>query len=656
MGERGVGNPWTTYEDNLLIQAVAIHGENDNWKAVASLVPGRTNKACRKRWLHSLSPNVKKTAWTPEEDQLLLSLYATHGTKWSVIARNIPGRTDDACSKRYREALDPSLKRDDWTADEDAKLSDAYTRLGGKWGLIGQELSRSGLGCRNRWRMLERRRAAQSRDTAARGEALSTTARSSPAPTEWTPAHVHEPSFWDGRSPQYVAPSALHQGSPAHVQESHVASYSPEQILSGAHLGGSPSDARDPASFQYTSSSLTAALSHPSSVAPSPNPHAYYHSEAYSPRPSASEPSAVRVPSSDNRAGTHGSHDYAYIDHQDNVTTQTYQFGRCHTTTGVASVDEFTGSASSAGPVVGPQNVIISDSPASPSQASSPSPPGSPRSISGNEQVNYSSPPGPSDNSVVPRSYYRTDAEKAPRTPPTRKTRDAVAPVRLSSLLPATADPSVLAYACGHHDCWPEDMTSSRNAYATSKELSDHSKVDHCGDLGGSKPFRCGLTGCEKSWKSINGLQYHLQISKYHFQQALATRADTTFQEGSTVVAPDTPTNGQHARQGDISMSDADERSRTLPQTATKAPVISQTPTALMESPEKTGSSSAFTSQKPKRKLHPCPHPGCSKQYKQLSGLRYHLSHGHVDALPLQLEVVPPTLARMVAEKECSRG
>ncbi len=48
MSARGVGNPWTKYEDNLLIQAVAIHGENDNWKAVALSVPGRTNKACRK--------------------------------------------------------------------------------------------------------------------------------------------------------------------------------------------------------------------------------------------------------------------------------------------------------------------------------------------------------------------------------------------------------------------------------------------------------------------------------------------------------------------------------------------------------------------------------------------------------------------------------
>ena len=102
------------------------------------------------RWLHSLSPNVKKSAWTADEDQLLLSLYADHPGKWSVIARGIPGRTDDACSKRYREALDPTLKKDEWTEEEDMKLVEAYGRLGGKWGSIGQELGRSGLGCRNR--------------------------------------------------------------------------------------------------------------------------------------------------------------------------------------------------------------------------------------------------------------------------------------------------------------------------------------------------------------------------------------------------------------------------------------------------------------------------------------------------------------------------
>ena len=62
--ERNVGRPWTEEEgnlhtvpllasshlfpDKLLIEAVKVHGEKDNWKIVALSVPGRTNKACRK--------------------------------------------------------------------------------------------------------------------------------------------------------------------------------------------------------------------------------------------------------------------------------------------------------------------------------------------------------------------------------------------------------------------------------------------------------------------------------------------------------------------------------------------------------------------------------------------------------------------------------
>jgi hypothetical protein len=73
-----------------------------------------------------------------------------YGPKWSTIARHIPGRTDDACSKRYREALDPNLKKDEWSPEEDIKLMQVFNQIGGKWGQVGQELKRSGLGCRNR--------------------------------------------------------------------------------------------------------------------------------------------------------------------------------------------------------------------------------------------------------------------------------------------------------------------------------------------------------------------------------------------------------------------------------------------------------------------------------------------------------------------------
>lgn len=75
--------------------------------------------------------------------------------------------------------------------------------------------------------------------------------------------------------------------------------------------------------------------------------------------------------------------------------------------------------------------------------------------------------------------------------------------------------PSMRPYACGHRQCRPLDSSvmTSTTCFSTSRELSDHSKNNHADDvLGGGKPFRCSLAGCGKSWKSINGLQYHLQM------------------------------------------------------------------------------------------------------------------------------------------------
>lgn len=81
----------------------------------------------------------------------MVALHNRHKNKWSTIARFIPGRTDDACSKRFREALDPRLKKDPWTPAEDTKLLQLYSQLGPKWKEVGEEMLRSGLGCRNRY-------------------------------------------------------------------------------------------------------------------------------------------------------------------------------------------------------------------------------------------------------------------------------------------------------------------------------------------------------------------------------------------------------------------------------------------------------------------------------------------------------------------------
>lgn len=40
---------------------------------MAGLLPGRLGKQCRERWCNHLDPSVKKTKWTPHEDEVLFN-------------------------------------------------------------------------------------------------------------------------------------------------------------------------------------------------------------------------------------------------------------------------------------------------------------------------------------------------------------------------------------------------------------------------------------------------------------------------------------------------------------------------------------------------------------------------------------------------------
>ncbi|KAJ2686238.1 hypothetical protein H4R19_006729, partial [Coemansia spiralis] len=149
---------WTPEEDRLLKVGVRVYGPNtESWPRIAMLVPGRTNKSCRKRWFHSLDPSLHKGPWTAEEDELLRERVVRFPSQWSRVAEGILGRTDDQCAKRWRESLDPEIDRAKWRPEEDRLLLEKFEELGTQWQKIATFFQgRPGLHCRNRWRKIQR--------------------------------------------------------------------------------------------------------------------------------------------------------------------------------------------------------------------------------------------------------------------------------------------------------------------------------------------------------------------------------------------------------------------------------------------------------------------------------------------------------------------
>jgi hypothetical protein len=119
---------WTSLEDELLIQtinrrrsgstirvepglegagvlnAVGFHA-NDYWPAIAECLTGRSTKQCRERWTHVLDPSLKKTKWTIKEDAALRQAHAEIGSRWTAIAKLIPGRTCLHVRDRWRALI-----------------------------------------------------------------------------------------------------------------------------------------------------------------------------------------------------------------------------------------------------------------------------------------------------------------------------------------------------------------------------------------------------------------------------------------------------------------------------------------------------------------------------------------------------------------------
>ncbi|XP_016445812.1 transcription factor MYB58-like [Nicotiana tabacum] len=100
---------WSPEEDQKLKTYIMRYGIW-NWSHMPKFAGlSRTGKSCRLRWVNYLSPDVKRGPFIMEEVEIVVKTYQELGNRWSAIAARLPGRTDNEVKNFFHTHLKKHL-------------------------------------------------------------------------------------------------------------------------------------------------------------------------------------------------------------------------------------------------------------------------------------------------------------------------------------------------------------------------------------------------------------------------------------------------------------------------------------------------------------------------------------------------------------------
>lgn len=153
---------WTKEEDAHLIEMVEKYriGEIIPWTKILESMPGRYKAQIYNRYMFSLNPSIKRDRFSVEEDCIIMAAVEENGTNFQNFPVHLlPGRNFVQIRNRYNNVLRHNGKVQHWTLDDDQKLIDLVEKYDNNkdWARIADEIQvHSRLSCRSRYNTIVR--------------------------------------------------------------------------------------------------------------------------------------------------------------------------------------------------------------------------------------------------------------------------------------------------------------------------------------------------------------------------------------------------------------------------------------------------------------------------------------------------------------------
>ncbi|KAG8193966.1 hypothetical protein JTE90_013661 [Oedothorax gibbosus] len=149
---------WTPEEDEMLLSLVEKYKLDNfiNWNAICSRMEGRSRYQIVNRYERTLSEDIRRDPWSHQEDAMLYACVAKFGKHWTKMQEFFTGRPIYSIRERYVNTLNPGLRLGCWSKAEDMELIKLIKKHGyGKWSYISRFLpGRTDNMCYNRTRRL----------------------------------------------------------------------------------------------------------------------------------------------------------------------------------------------------------------------------------------------------------------------------------------------------------------------------------------------------------------------------------------------------------------------------------------------------------------------------------------------------------------------